>query len=34
MNDFMVIGGWAAGLLALVGFVVWSNRDLAPKIKK
>jgi hypothetical protein len=34
MNDFVVIGGWAVGLLTLVALVLWSNRDLAPKTKK
>ena len=34
MSDFMVIGGWAAGLMCLVAAVLFVNRDLGPKSNK
>jgi hypothetical protein len=33
MNDFLVIGGWAASLLTMVAILLWLNRDLRAKPK-
>jgi hypothetical protein len=34
MNDFVVIGSWLLGMIALVGSVMFMARDLGPKSKK